>query len=271
MKNKSNWWQVWNYDFIKLPKDLFRLPWYASLSPLAKTLYGFLLDRTSLSEASGPQWCNEAGEYFVYFPVAEIMERFGCGQDKASGLLKELEQAGLITRTRKNRTQAYQIVVKPFAVGGVNPGSREGKNDAPEPANSQLNKTENQTERMNTEAITPNDRRAVEAEVMENICFSVLAEQIPEDLLRGILDVIVDTLCGSGPTVRISGEDIPRPEVRCRFRALGQMDICYVHDCLKRERYPISSMRGFILAKLYEAHSFSDAYYTAWVAQDATA
>ncbi len=271
MKNKSNWWQAGSYDFVKLPKDLFRLPRYASLPLLAKTLYSFLPDRTSLSEASGPQWCNEAGEYFVYFPVAEIMERFGCGQDKASGLLKELEQAGLITRTRKNRTQAYQIVVKPFAAIGANPGSRDGQNDAPEPANSQLNKTENQTERMDTETITPSNRWVVEAEIMENICFPVLAEQIPDDLLRGILDVIVDTICGSGPTVRISGEDIPRPEVRRRFRVLGQMDICYVHDCLKRQRHPIGSMRGFILAKLYEAHSFSDTYYTAWVAQDATA
>ena len=66
-------------------------------------------------------------------------------------------------------------------------------------------------------------------EVKENLCYDVLLEQVPKNLLDGIVDVIVDTLCTPTPTVRIAGETVPREEVCRRFRALDQMDIYYVN------------------------------------------
>ncbi len=91
MSKENAWWQTVTFDFIKIPKDLFRMPQYSDLSTLAKLLYGFLLDRTSLSAANGETWTDESGDCFVYFPITEIMERFGCGHDKAAALLQELE------------------------------------------------------------------------------------------------------------------------------------------------------------------------------------
>ena len=58
---------------------------------------------------------DEDGNYFVCFPLTEIMERFNCGHDKASAILNELEQHGLIARSLKGRGRPYRIVVKPFA------------------------------------------------------------------------------------------------------------------------------------------------------------
>ena len=269
MSKENAWWQTVTFDFIKIPKDLFRMPQYSSLSTLAKVLYGFLLDRTSLSAANGETWTDESGDCFVYFPITEIMERFGCGHDKAAALLQELEHAGLITRTLKNRGRPYRIVVQPFV---MSPESRHPPNREKRTAdlgNPEGNKTEkNKTDLNKTDPITTADREGVMKEIKENLCYDVLLEQVPKNLLDGIVDVIVDTLCTPTPTVRIAGETVPREEVCRRFRALDQMDIYYVNDLLKRESGEIRYLRSYILARLYEAKNLSDTYYARWVDRD---
>lgn len=269
MTKENAWWQTVTFDFIKVPKDLFRMPQYSNLSALAKLLYGFLLDRTSLSAANRETWTDESGDCFVYFPITEIMERFGCGHDKAAALLLELEHAGLITRTLKNRGKPYRIVVQPFA---MNPESRHPPNREKRTTdleNPEGNKTErNKTDLNKTDPITTADRESVMKEIKQNLCYDVLLEQIPKNLLDGIVDVIVDTLCTQTPTVRIAGETVPREEVCRRFRALDQMDIYYVNDLLKREPGEIRYLRSYILARLYEAKNLSDTYYRRWVERD---
>lgn len=269
MSKENAWWQTITFDFIKIPKDLFRMPQYSDLSTLSKLLYGFLLDRTSLSATHGEAWMDESGDCFVYFPITEIMERFGCGHDKAAALLHELEHAGLITRTLKNRGRPYRIVVQPFA---MSPESRHQPNREKRTAdlgNPEGNKTEkNKTDLNKTDPITTVDREGVTKEIKENLCYDVLLEQVPQNLLDGIVDVIVDTLCTPTPTVRIAGEAVPREEVCRRFKALDQMDIYYVNDLLKREPGEIRYLRSYILARLYEAKNLSDTYYARWVDRD---
>lgn len=269
MSKENAWWQTITFDFIKIPKDLFRMSQYSNLSTLAKLLYGFLLDRTSLSAVNGESWTDESGDCFVYFPITEIMERFGCGHDKAAALLQELECAGLITRTLKSRGKPYRIVVQPFV---MSPESRHPPNREKRTAdlgNPEGNKTEkNKTDLNKTDPITTADREGVMKEIKENLCYDVLLEQVPKNLLDGIVDVIVDTLCSPTPTVRIAGETVPREEVCSRFRALDQMDVYYVNDLLKREPGEIRYLRSYILARLYEAKNLSDTYYARWVERD---
>lgn len=114
MTKDNAWWQTVTFDFIKVPKDLFRMPQYSNLSTLAKLLYGFLLDRTSLSAANGESWTDESGDCFVFFPITEIMERFDCGHDKAAALLQELEHTGLITRTLKKEVSHTGLWFNPL-------------------------------------------------------------------------------------------------------------------------------------------------------------
>ena len=106
-------------------------------------------------------------------------------------------------------------------------------------------------------------------QIKENISYEVLLEQVPQRLLDGIVDVIVDTLCTSSPTVvSISGTTVPRSEVHRRFLELDQMDICYVHDQLKKETQEIRYLRSYILARLYEAKNLSDIFYSRWAERD---
>ena len=268
MTAEKKWWKCVQFDFVKVPKDLFRVPQYEKLSALAKLLYGFLLDRTSLSGANGEAWTDDDGESFIYYPITEVMERFQCGHDKAAALLQELERAGLITRTLKGRGRPYRIVVKPFSMTTEKKKLKRKKKQTADLENPDGNKTENKTDMNYTDLITPFDRVSVEIEIKENISYEVLLEQVPQKLLDGIVDVIVDTICTQSPTVKISGDTIPREEVRRRFRELDQMDIYYVNDSLKKVSNEIRYLRGYILSRLYEAKNLSDVYYEKWVEQD---
>ena len=205
----------------------------------------------------------------MYYPITEIMERFGCGHDKAASLLQELERAGLISRTLKGRGRPYRIVVNPFTMSSEDQKSTARNYRTADLENPEGNKTErNKTDLNKTDPITTADREDVMKEIKQNLCYDVLLEQIPKNLLDGIVDVIVDTLCTPTPTVRIAGETVPREEVCRRFRALEQMDVYYVNDLLKREPGEIRYLRSYILARLYEAKNLSDTYYARWVERD---
>ena len=88
------------FSFYRLPKILFTDLQFRSISTDAKVLYGLVLDRMSLSVKNG--WLDESGRVYIIFTVEEIMEYLACGNKKAVGLLRELEEkAGLIERRRQ--------------------------------------------------------------------------------------------------------------------------------------------------------------------------
>lgn len=196
------------------------------------------------------------------------MERFGCGHDKAASLLQELERAGLISRTLKSRGRPYRIVVRPFAMSPEDQKSTARNYRTADLENPDRNKPENKPDRNHTDSITAADRASMEMQIKENISYDVLLEQVPQKLLDGIVDVIVDTLCTQSPTVSISGATVPRSEVHRRLLELDQMDICYVHDQLKKETHKIRYLRSYILARLYEAKNLSDIFYSRWAERD---
>jgi len=77
-------------------------------------LYGFLLDRASLSWASGENWRTPEGDPFVIFTIEEICQRLCCSKPKAIKLLSSLQEYNLIQRSRPKKDGPYHIVVKPF-------------------------------------------------------------------------------------------------------------------------------------------------------------
>ena len=83
------------FSFIRVPKIFFENEAYRSMSAEAKILYGFLLDRVSVSLKNG--WKDEQDRVFIICTIEEIMEKIGCGNKKAIQLLAELEnKIGLI-------------------------------------------------------------------------------------------------------------------------------------------------------------------------------
>ena len=58
------------FSFYRIPKALFQEPRFQSLSTDAKTLYGILLDRMSLSAKNG--WLDEQGRVFIIFTIEDV-------------------------------------------------------------------------------------------------------------------------------------------------------------------------------------------------------
>lgn len=277
MIDTKPWWKGYKYSHIKIPKALFKNPKYANISPLAKLLYGFLLDRTSLSYASGTQWQDDTGNFFVYFPLSEISERLSCGHDKATAILKELAESGLIRRTRQKPGSPYKITVLPF---DSNPGKTDtskrrnrkseiGSHDFDLCGKPAENKTEENNPDMNNPDLPYEDQREdVEAQIKQNIYYDILKQDLPVTQLDGIVSLMVDTICTTGNTVKISGESKPRKEVCRRFLALNDIHIRYVFDRMKEETNVVQHPRGYLLARLYEAEDVMDTYYQIRVNHD---
>ena len=80
------------FSYFRIPKALFQDSRFRQLSTDARTLYGILLDRMSLSVKNG--W-----------------------MDKAVKLFRELEQIDLIERKRRGLGRPSLIYVKDFTTG----------------------------------------------------------------------------------------------------------------------------------------------------------
>ena len=103
------------FSFYRIPKALFQEPRFQNLSTDAKTLYGILLDRMSLSVKN--HWLDEQSRVYIIFTTEEIMEALSCANQKACRLMLELEKdAGLIERKRQGLGKPSLIYVKNFAV-----------------------------------------------------------------------------------------------------------------------------------------------------------
>ncbi|HEY9758748.1 MAG TPA: replication initiator protein A [Oculatellaceae cyanobacterium] len=100
------------FTFYRIPKELFESPKYVNLDPLAKILYGFLLDRNSLSQSN--DWVDEKGHIYIYFSREEVMERLKIARPKATSLFKELREVELIEEVRQGLGKPNIIYVGQF-------------------------------------------------------------------------------------------------------------------------------------------------------------
>ena len=101
------------FSYYRIPKALFQDSRFQPLSTDAKTLYGILLDRMSLSARNG--WLDKAGRVFIIYTVQEVQDSLGCADKKATKLLRELEEYGLIERKRRGLGKPDLIYVKNFS------------------------------------------------------------------------------------------------------------------------------------------------------------
>ena len=267
------WWETTEFDFIRIPKELYRNPYYSTLSQESKLLYGFLLDRASLSRKMGEKWHNEQGQPFVIFTLAEIQQRLGCGKNKATAVLRSLEAHHLIHRDRPKKDGPYHITVCAFAAGS--PKSSLGRyqtGDCPIPktepgqvSKQGLNNTDtNKTDSNNTDTT----REDWVYEVKKNIAYDILCMDHPRDKVDAILEVMVDTLASSDKTIRVGGQIRPMEQVRKRILEADIFRIQYILHHMQQNSSPVQSYRAYFLARLWEPEGIVDAFYDAWVRRD---
>ena len=103
------------FSYFRIPKALFHDCRFRQLSTDARTLYGILLDRMSLSVKNG--WLDEQGRVYIIYTVREVQESLCCAEHKAVKLFRELEDMDLIERKRRGLGRPSLIYVKDFSSG----------------------------------------------------------------------------------------------------------------------------------------------------------
>ena len=103
------------FSYFRIPKALFHDCRFRQLSTDARTLYGILLDRMSLSVKNG--WLDERGRVYIIYTVREVQESLCCAEHKAVKLFRELEDFDLIERKRRGLGRPSLIYVKDFSSG----------------------------------------------------------------------------------------------------------------------------------------------------------
>ena len=251
------------FSFYRIPKLLFQDSRFQPLSTDAKTLYGILLDRMSLSARNG--WLDKAGRVFIIYTVQEVQDSLGCADKKATKLLRELEEYGLIERKRRGLGKPDLIYVKNFSsessklrfLNRDNDDSGVVQNTLQDPAKLRCNKTDkNKTEWNDPDPIYSGGIR----EQLEDYFYQVLEVGLllrlcpdDEDTIYQIVDLLVDTCATNRKLLRIAGDDKPAEVVRSRFMKLNADHIRFVLKCLAENSSPIRNMKQYLLASLYNA------------------
>ena len=70
------------FSFYRIPKLLFQDSRFQLLSTDAKTLYGILLDRMSLSVKNG--WLDGQNRVFIIFTIEDVKRALCCADNKAT-------------------------------------------------------------------------------------------------------------------------------------------------------------------------------------------
>ena len=259
------------FSYFRIPKALFQDSRFRQLSTDARTLYGILLDRMSLSAKNG--WLDEQGRVYIIYTVREVQESLCCAEHKAVKLFRELEQADLIERKRRGLGRPSLIFVKNFSteVSKIHPlncaNSNSGavQNAVQEQPKPQCNKTDkNKTERNKPDPIhSGNIREQLEDYFYQALEVELLFRLHPddEDTIYQIVDLLVDTCSTKRKMLRIAGDDKPAEVVRSRLKKLNADHIRFVLGCLSETTVPVRNMKQYLLASLYNAPTTMSLYY----------
>ena len=256
------------FSFYRIPKALFQEQRFQNLSTDAKTLYGILLDCMSLSVKN--EWFDKQGRVFIIFTIEDVKRALCCADNKATKLLRELENFGLIERKRRGQGKPCLVYVKNFSSESSkesvknrdNHDSCGSKIACQDPVKSRgIKKKENKTEMNNTNLILSNEsekmknRELLEEYFSHSLEIDLLLRLYPddEDTLYQIVNLLVDTCATNRKLLHIAGDDKPAEVVRSRFMKLNADHIRFVLKCLAENSSPIRNMKQYLLASLYNA------------------
>ncbi|MGE4214446.1 MAG: DUF6017 domain-containing protein [Anaerotignaceae bacterium] len=104
--------------------------------------------------------------------------------------------------------------------------------------------------------------------VLENLEYEYIKHDHNRERLDEIVDIMVETLCSSKPTINISGDEYAAQLVKEKLLRINSMHISYVFECLDKTTTYIRNIKRYLLATLFNAPSTIDNYYTSLVNHD---
>ena len=217
------------------------------------------------------------------------------GPDAILSALKELEENGYLVRHRgrddKGRMVSTEFDIYETPQAGLphrdNPHRENPDVEKPDVENphrenpAQINTDQVITQERNTlsknyqsinlDGMDRMDERSEYEEIIkENLDYDILCQdpKFDKDRFREIMDIMLDAVCSTAPTVRINGEDMPQQVVKSRFLKLNSSHIEYVLEAMNKNPSDIRNIRAYLLTALYNASLTIDNYYSALVNHD---
>ena len=224
------------FSFFRIPKALFQEQRFQNLSTDAKTLYGILLDRMSLSVKN--EWFDKKGRVFIIFTIEDVKRTLRCADNKATRLLRELEKFGLIERKRRGQGKPCLVYVKNFSAESSKESVKNRDNDdscgskiaCQDPVKSRgIKKKENKTEMNNTNLILSDESEKMKNRELLEEYFSRSLEILQHYIWSNPTEVI-DFLCLSvipfviRPTALLSSPMVETPARKETFRKTQRGD-----------------------------------------------
>ena len=217
------------------------------------------------------------------------------GPDAVLAALRELEDAGYLvrhqSRDEKGRmsSMVFEIYEKPQTglPDTEKPHTEKPDTDHPftgkpcteNPAQlntnqvitNERNNSLNNYQSINLDGMDRMDERSEYEEIIkENLDYDILCQdpKFDKDRFREIMDIMLDAVCSTAPTIRINGEDMPQQVVKSRFLKLNSSHIEYVLEAMNKNPSDIRNIRAYLLTALYNASLTIDNYYSALVNHD---
>jgi hypothetical protein len=113
-------------------------------------------------------------------------------------------------------------------------------------------------------------RKEYEEYLREKLSVGVLLQSNPYEgrRINEIVEIMVDVLCSTAETIRVSGEDKPAEVVKAQFMKIDFGHMEYILDCFRNQITDIRNVKQYLIATIYNAPLTIDHYYTAKVSYD---
>lgn len=217
------------------------------------------------------------------------------GPDAIHSALRELEKHGYLVRHRtrddKGRMSCmvFEIYEKPQPVSPDtgkphmenpdvdNPDMDKPHKDNPAQINTnqvitqERNNSLSNYQSINLDGMDGMDMRAqYEEMIRDNLELEILSQdkRFDTDRVNEMVEIMLDAICSTRPTIRINGEDMPQQVVKSRFLKLNSSHIEYVLHAMNECPSDIRNIRAYMLTTLYNASLTMDNYYSALVNHD---
>ncbi|MCQ2492694.1 MAG: replication initiator protein A [Lachnospiraceae bacterium] len=193
------------FTFYRIPKILFTNPRLKHLSTDAKLLYGLMLDRMGLSVKN--RWFDEYNRVYIIFTTEQIQEMMGSGDNKATKMMKELENKKQIERKRHGQGKAALIYVKNFVTEENGPDENR-ENHESEKQETSMKRENNDSRIVKTTSLESAKPRCSKTDMNEtkesdtypipSICDSTSADRydgMDKSIVKITRDYFTKTLC----------------------------------------------------------------------------
>ena len=237
--------------FIQLPNVLFEGA-LAELSLDGKMLYSLLLNRRSLSEKNN--LADARGRTIVYFTNREVCEKLKCAHDKATKLIRELENYKLISRRKQGLGKPDMIYVKDISVceKSADVNAEKQESGASEISTGKCEKSaRNKNQSNHIESDQSFSYEEIEEMIKDQIEYDTLSERTYGGVLEEIVNLISDTYCTEERYVTIAKRQISAQTFRARISKLTAEHIEYVIQSLEKNEGKIRNIRAYLLTALY--------------------